>query len=168
MVNNIEFYQLTSYFYAEHKHLVEIIDKGLDGKLVDKGRGYGVLLIKVKGYKFAIPLRSKMHINHKDNFTTKIHGPNGKKVRHGLDYSKAVIITDMRFVSVTPFLLHNKSDFLSIRKAEHIIIPAFEKYISRYVKAVQKPDKNILKRYKYSTLQNYHHELGLITQQSNS
>ncbi|EHL79324.1 type III toxin-antitoxin system TenpIN family toxin [Bacillus smithii] len=164
---NIEFRQLTPDFYAEHQHLVEIIDKGKDGKITNKGRGYGVLLVDVYGYKFAIPLRSRMHINHTDNFTTKIYRYNGKRVRHGLDYSKAVIITEMRFVSKAPFFLADKSDFVKISKSEHIIIAAFEKYVTRYIRAVQKEDKNILRRYKYSTLQNYHRELGLIKQESN-
>lgn len=161
MDKKIKFRQLTSDFYAEHNHLVEIVDKEKDGRIVDKGRGYGVLLVSVKGYKFAIPLRSKMHINHKHNFTTKIHEVNGKKVRHGLDYSKAVIITEDRFVSDIPFFLEDKFDFIKIDKSEQHIINSFEKFISKYIKAVQNDDKNVLNEYKFSTLQNYHNELGI-------
>lgn len=160
MAKQIKFYKLTEDFYNEHTHLVEVLDKEKDGTLSNKERGYGVLLVDIEGYKFAIPLRSKMHINHKDNFTTRIYKSGNKKLRHGLDYSKAVIITEDRFVSDKPFMLEEKSDFVKISKLEHKIIKEFEKYVKRYVKAVLKNDKNILMEYKYSTLCNYHEELG--------
>jgi protein AbiQ len=161
LANQINFHQLTPDFYAENSHLVEILDKDKrTGVITDKGRGYGVLLVDVKGYKFAIPLRSTMHINHRDNFTTRIHVVDGEKVRHGLDYSKAVIIHESRYVSSAPFFLEDRSDYIKIKNAEHRIIPAFEKYVNKYIKAVQEQDRNILRRYRYSTLQNYHNELG--------
>lgn len=155
MSKKIEFHQLTSDFYIECENLIETIDK--DG---DKGRGYGVLLVLVQNYKFAIPLRSRMHIGHKDGFTTKIHKPEGKDVRHGLDYSKAIIITDEKFISTSLFFLKEKSDYVKINKAENKIINDFEKYILKYIMAVKKNDKNVLRRYRFSTLQNYHKELG--------
>lgn len=161
MANKINFHRLTPDFYVEQNHLIEMIDKDKrTGKVTDKGRGYGVLLLEVQGHQFAIPLRSKMHINHKENFTTRIYKPNGVRVRHGLDYSKAVIIPESRFVSTDPFLLAEQSDYLKIEDAEHRIIAAFEKYVLKYIKAVQEQNKHILRGYSFSTLQNYHTELG--------
>lgn len=155
----IVFHQLSQDFYKEHTHLVEMADK--PGH--DKGRGYGVLLVEVLGYKFAIPLRSKMSMNHPGNFTTKIHSPEGKKVRHGLDYTKAVIITEDRFIiTQREFMLADKSDYVKINDNEHKIIADFEKFIRRYINAVNKNDQNILRNYQYSTFQNYHAEFGLI------
>ncbi|MDC3417654.1 hypothetical protein NC799_12170 [Aquibacillus sp. 3ASR75-54] len=114
-------------------------------------------MVNVKGYQFAIPLRSSM--NHKENFTTKFVQERGKKVRKGLDYSKAVIITDKRFVSLHPFKIQ-QDEFLKIVKAEVHIIKSFKKYVDRYIEAYKKNDSNILRKYKFSTLQNYHDELG--------
>lgn len=156
----IKLHQLTQDFYDEHSHLQEVEDKKRDGTFSNKGRGYGILMVKVKGYKFAIPLRSKM--KHKENFTTKIYKENGQNLRKGLDYSKAVIITDERFVSLTSFKIE-QDEFLKIVKAENHIIQAFEKYVDRYVKAYNAGDSNILKRYRYSTLKNYHTELGCVS-----
>jgi protein AbiQ len=152
----IVFHQLSPDFYREHTHLAEMIDKGRD-----KGRGYGVLLVNVLGYKFAIPVRSKMAMKHPGNFTTKIHSPEGKNVRHGLDYTKAVIITDDRFINTQKeFMLVEKSDYVKINDNEHKIIADFEKFVRKYIKAVNKNDRNILNDYRFSTLVNYHKELG--------
>lgn len=153
----ITLHQLTQAFYDEHSHLLEVEDKRRDGTFVNKGRGYGVLLVKINGQKFAIPLRSKM--NHKENFHTKIYTDNGRKYRKGLDYSKAVIITDERFVALRSFKI-DQQEFLKIAKAENHIIQSFEKYVDRYIQAFNTQDQNILKKYSYSTLKNYHTELG--------
>ena len=152
--------QLTSDFYNENGHLDEIMDKMKDGKFKDKGRGYGVFMVVILGHKFAIPLRSGM--THKNNFPTVISKDELQKtVRKGLDYSKAVIITEERFVSTSPFKIPQE-EFLKISKSEHQIIMKFTKSISRYITAVKNQDQNVLREYKFSTFKNYHLEFGLI------
>ncbi|MED3823541.1 hypothetical protein P4561_07365 [Priestia flexa] len=158
MANKISLHQLTDSFYNEHAYLQEIMDKNKDGTFKDKGRGYGILLVDVKGFKFAIPLRSNM--NHKENYAVKIYtDKNGKKLRKGLDYSKAIIITEERFISSDVFFIPNH-EFMKIVKAENHIIKSFEKYVNKYVKAVLAQDHNVLRQYNFSTLKNYHNELG--------
>lgn len=162
MSKSIEFYKLSADFYNENAHLVEILDKEKSGAMKDKERGYGVLLVEVEGQNFAIPLRSTMHINHTDNFTTRIYKHQGKDVRHGLDYSKAIIVTDPRFVDTSSiYILKKKSDYVKISNDEQHIIKTFEKYVARYKKGIVKNDARIIAKYRYSTLQNYHVELGL-------
>lgn len=152
--------QLTSDFYVENSHLQEALDKMKDDNFKDKGRGYGVLMVDVLGHKFAIPLRSDM--THKNNFATAISKNESKRtIRKGLDYSKAVIITEERFISSQPFKIPQE-EFLKINKAEHLIILEFTKTLSKYITAVQKQDRNILREYAFSTFKNYHLELGLI------
>jgi protein AbiQ len=41
------------------------------------------------------------------------------------------------------------------------IAERFEKYVKRYMLGVQKGDANILRRYTFSTLQNYHAALKI-------
>lgn len=160
VMSDIILRQLTEDFYSENIHLEELLDKMKDGTFVDKGRGYGVLMVDVLGHKFAIPLRSGMQ--HKNNFATVISKDSSKITRRkGLDYTKAVIITEERFVSDHPFKIP-QDQFVKISKSEHLIILDFTKSISRYIKAVQKQDKNILWEYRYSTFKNYHVEFGLV------
>ncbi|WP_312755987.1 type III toxin-antitoxin system TenpIN family toxin [Rummeliibacillus suwonensis] len=163
----MEFHELSSDFYADNSHLVEVLDKDSAGNFKDKGRGYAVLLVEIKGYKFAIPLRSTMHIGHKFNFTTRIYkSGSGRKVRHGLDYSKAVIITSATHVNKDLFKLKLKSDYVKIDNKEAKIYSDFEKVLDKYILAVKNNDKNILNEFRFSTLQNYHLELGLITEEA--
>lgn len=79
-----------------------------------------------------------------------------------MDYSKAILITDPAYVSADIFLLKNKKAAKNLLSKEAHITKQFSKYVERYVKAVSKNDKNILRRdYRFSTLINYHNELGL-------
>ncbi|NKX03300.1 hypothetical protein HB670_27320 [Bacillus cereus] len=159
MTHIFEIRQLTEAFYKENV-LEEMLDKGVERGL-EKKRGYGVLLVEIRGHKFAIPFRSKMDKNHPANYTTRIYKKNNREYRHGLDFTKAVIIGKESYVSQTAYKLHEQSDFDDIRQKEHFIKQSFEKYVNRYAIALEKGDQNILngRKYKYSTLKNYHNEL---------
>lgn len=163
----MNFHQLSSEFYKENLHLKQALDKDSTGGFKDKGRGYAVLLVEIKGHKFAIPLRSTMDVRHKFTFTTRIYKTaKGRRVRHGLDYSKAVIITSDDHVNQEPFKLRLKSDYVKIDNKEAKIHNDFEKVLDKYILAVKNDDKNILNEFRFSTFQNYHLELGLITEEA--
>ncbi|ASU16284.1 hypothetical protein [Actinobacillus pleuropneumoniae] len=77
MPKAIEFYKLTEQFYIDNKDNTQILfNKG--------GRGYGVILVKILGCDFAIPL----HSNIKKGFILGINQETG--IKHGLDYLKAI------------------------------------------------------------------------------
>lgn len=141
--------KLEECFFQENSHLVEVLDKDKSGACV-KQRGYGVVLIELRGLRFGIPLRS--HMNHKFGFKTK----EGK----GLDYSKAVLLSKDEYISAQPFLIPN-DEFVQISDRERFITQKFEKYVKNYIDGVKRKDANILRSYSFSTLQNYHPELGL-------
>ncbi|MGC9445659.1 type III toxin-antitoxin system TenpIN family toxin [Cereibacter johrii] len=143
--------KLKEEFFAANTHLVEVLDKDHEGRW-DKAkvRGYGIAVVQISGgLTFGIPLRS--HIHHNECYRT-----NDKK---GLDYSKAVLIADDSHIG-DPFRIPT-DEYIKLADHEHFITGRFEKYVLGYIKALQKNDENILRRYKYSTLQNYHHQLGI-------
>jgi protein AbiQ len=152
--------KLYSAFYADNKHLVEALDHHNGNWQAGKTRGYGIVIIEFKGLKFAIPLRS--HIKHKAAYITARITEELLIKRKGLDYSKALLISQERYISSEVFKIppeeHNK-----LLEHEQHITAQFAKYVEHYVKAVSKADKNILQsnEYRYTTLQNYHLELGL-------
>lgn len=151
-MNLIKVAKLEDAFFQENIGLVESLHQSDAGDIaLGKVRGYGVVTVRLEGgLLFGIPLRS--NISHKASFLT-----DGKK---GLDYSKAVLIHNEEHVSKSSFKIPS-SEYVKIADRELHIRERFEKYIKRYIKAVEKNDQNILNEYRYSTLQNYHDELNI-------
>jgi protein AbiQ len=129
-------------FFTQNSDLLEILDKG-------DARGYGIAVVSIgDGLKFGIPLRSNMR--HKSGFKTVD--------TKGLDYSKAILIDDDSHIGSTFRIPTN--EYKQIQDREHFITSKFQKYVDKYIKSFQKNDANALKSYQFSTLQNYHVELG--------
>lgn len=145
---------LNNDFYTEN-NLKELLDhKG--------GRGYGIFLFEIKGFQWGIPLRSKMRKEHNFSYKTRREGTNVPEKYHGLDYSKAVIITDKKYIG-RQFNLREKEDYINITRNVNIIELEFEQFLDQYINAHKNKDLVFLniQEVKYSTLQNYHMELGI-------
>jgi protein AbiQ len=151
--------KLDSSFYSDNTHLVEILDCLNGNWQTGKIRGYGVVVISINSLTFAIPLRSNIR-HHAAYITVKsaIRGVKGK----GLDFSKALLISKTSHVSNELFKI-SSSEFKSLKNKEVFITQKFEKYVDHYIKAVNASDQHILQNdeYRFSTLINYHTELGL-------
>jgi protein AbiQ len=145
--------KLDQSFFIENKDLAESMHSSLGGdESQEKIRGYGVVTIRLQGgLLFGIPLRS--HIAHKSAFKTV-----GYK---GLDYSKAVLLEKPEYVSKKQFSIP-QDEFDRIVDKELFIRERFEKYVKKYITGATSNDKNILREYQYSTLQNYHVVLGIV------
>lgn len=141
--------KLLPVFYRNNNHLSETLDgTGTPG---EKNRGYGVVVIEINtDLRFGIPLRS--HLNHKHGFKTV-----GEK---GLDYSKALLIQNAVFIG-KPFKIPS-DEYVKIKDREHHITSRFKKYVERYIVLANRGDTNALQQsYPYTTLANYHTELGI-------
>ena len=81
----------------------------------------------------------------------------------GQDYSKALLIRKSEHVTNNVFVLRSKDAGKKLQGKQEHITKQFTKYVEKYIKAVLKGDTNILKSsdYRFSTLVNYHSELGL-------
>lgn len=149
----MELKKLKNLFYEENAHLVEVMDKNAAGEWTgDKTRGYGIVVIETGDLRFGIPLRSG--IKHRHAFMT-VKGGN-----KGLDYTKAVLLLKDEYISESAFKIP-EVEFILIKEKSHHIIGEFTKYVERYKKGITNSDENILRAYQFSTLQNYHNELGL-------
>lgn len=107
-------------------------------------RPYVMLHIKVDMYDFAIPMRS--NIKHRYAFFTN------KVNRCGIDFSKAVYISDEKYIdkSASPYI--RKNEFKALLGKDYIIKAKFIKYIKQFVKANNSHDMNKNRDFKYSTL----------------
>lgn len=143
--------KLEAVFFQENAHLVEVLDKNKSGEWNgEKERGYGIAVISHNNLRFGIPLRS--HIPHRFCYRTSD--------TKGLDYSKAVLLTKGVYISDRPFMIPS-AEYVKIKDRAHHISSQFGKYVDKYVDGVRKADKNVLREYVFSTLQNYHVELGV-------
>lgn len=114
--------------------------------MLKKDRPYTQVITNVNGLRFAVPLRSD--ISH----ATDVLWTN-KKEKHGLDFTKAVLILDDSYID---------NDKVYIRSAEHkhllgkeyLVKQKMEKCISNYKKAKEHLEEKHNQEYcKYSTLQ---------------
>jgi protein AbiQ len=127
-------------------------------EVLEKNRGYGIVSITIDTLTYAIPLRSNM--NHSSGFKT-ISMKRGKKlIWNGLDYSKALIVQQSDIES-TAFKLREQKEFDKIQSNKSKIQSEFEKYVTAYRESVEKGTSTKDPRFKFSTLQYFHAELGI-------
>jgi len=150
--------KLNPEFYLNNSHLREALDNNNGSWTKGKIRGYGVVLIDLNDLTFAIPLRS--NIKHSAAYITVRSQAPGIKGK-GLDFSKALLIAQASYISHMPFKI-SPQEHKKIQDKEVHITHSFEKYVCKYIKAVNRSDQNILNgfEYRFTTLVNYHSELG--------
>ena len=144
--------------------------RGLSEVLTDKGRGYCVTEVKYGSLSFAVPLRTKL--NHRKGKAIKIGGapvafitdmvidPSRGTCYRGLDYEKALLISDINTDLSGNYPLPNTDQKTILNDNEYKIGKEFERYVNAYIRAFQQnlPYKNQFFR---STLVNYHKELEI-------
>ena len=111
---------LTREFFDDYAGCAEIEQKG--------DRPYIRVEINVDGVLFGIPLRS--NIRHPHVLWTD------KENRCGVDFSKAVVITDpARYIDSSRRPYIRKNEFDALRGKEHQVKQKMKKYISDYKRA---------------------------------
>ena len=118
-------------------------------------RPYIQVYVEIDGVQYAIPLRSD--INHPHVLWTD------KENHCGIDFSKAVVISEERYIDATknPHLRQNEFD--ALRGKDYKIKTKMQKYIEKYKKARQDLSKPInQKLVRYSTLQYFEKEIGIL------
>lgn len=121
----LDFVFLTDEFFTDFSNCKEIEKK--------KDRPHVQITIQVGNHIFCIPLRS--HINHTHVLWTD------KKNNCGIDFSKAVVITDpLRYIDLSrrPHIRENEFKVLK-RVSEHEIQRRMLAYIADYKEAKRKP-----------------------------
>jgi len=147
----MEFHRLSAAFYTQFNRCEEILTK--------EDRPYYVLLLELDDLTYAIPLRS--HITHPYCFIAD----NSSGQNSGLDYSKAVIITDLdKYVDPAPITIR-QHEYNVYKQREYLIKKQFSSYVALYKKEVRRrlkyPTLPVSALCLYSSLKYFHRELGL-------
>lgn len=138
---------LTQDFYNDFSACGEIEQK--------PNRPYACVFANIDGLDFAIPLRS--------NITHKYCTYTNKALGRGLDYSKAVIVSDKaRYVDNSRSPHIRQEEFDALRGKEHLVELKMRQYIRQYKRALNAPHaEHTSDLLQYSTLQYFHVELGI-------
>ncbi|MBB1438706.1 hypothetical protein H5202_08425 [Shewanella sp. SG41-4] len=157
--------KLTPSFYIDNQTLIQALD--FDMKLGEwmpgKVRGHGIVKISLGDLTFAIPVHS--NIRHDASLIlvrNKTH-PDPRIKGMGLDYAKAMLIKDDTHISDEVFGLKPRWAIKHLEGKEHHVEKQFTAYVDKYVQAQITNDIYVLNsmEYRFSTLVNYHTELGL-------
>ena len=147
----MKFHRLNAAFYTQFGHCEEILTK--------EERPYYVLILEIYELTFAIPLRS--NISHP--FCYVADNSTGNKC--GLDYSKAVIITDPQKYIDPAAITIRQHEYNVLKQKEYLIKKQFSSFVKSYKKEIQRRKKNpmlpVSLLCRYSTLKYFHNELGL-------
>lgn len=134
---------LSQFFYGKYGNYPEILTK--------LSRPYVCLAVKIDGIPFAIPFRH--HIPHKWAFIT--YG------EAGLDYTKAVVLSDVRFIgNDTPKI--EQIEFEALKGKDALVENGMRKYLAVYKKAVKYSNNRHYDAIRScSSLQYFHKELRI-------
>lgn len=136
----MEFRHLSDKFYNKYTH------EKYPELMIKKNRPYTQTITEVNGLKFAIPLRSD--ITHSQNVLWT-----NKKLKHGLDFTKAVLILDDEYINDEKVYIKNDEHRHLLGK-ERRVKEKMKKCISDYKKAKQNIGIEHNKKYcEYSSLQ---------------
>ena len=112
---------LTDDFFDRYADCKEILQK--------RDRPYACLKIEIDGHTFAIPFRH--HIAHKYAYFTIGEA--------GLDYSKAVIIEDERYIAAGEAVI-DSAEMKTIKGRESVIANGMRRYYKVYLNAAAHKD----------------------------
>jgi protein AbiQ len=145
---NMDIYKLSEDFYKDFAHCKEILQK------ID--RPYLFLLLTYDSLLYAVPFRSNIH--HKLGYILDNNNS-------GLDFTKAVIITDSaKYINTIPMKIkNNEYQYLVSHKME--VEKKLAKYVSKYKKEIFRQTQNasipLIPFCQFSCLQYFHKELGI-------
>lgn len=138
--NNKRFIYLSKEFYNDYpqEKFPEIEKKDT--------RPYIQICVTINGVQFALPLRS--HINHKYVVWTD------KENRCGIDLTKAVVISDEKYIDTEREPRLRQNEFNALKGKDFFIKSRFENYIKEYKSAKLDTDNIYSQRLRtFSTLQ---------------
>ena len=123
-----------------------------------KNRPYVILVCKINEITFGLPFRTNVKHSLCYKFKKTTRNTNSST---GIDFTKAVVLNKSEYIGIATTI--DSKEYIELDKNIIYIISKFTHYVNSYVlyKKGNAFDKNIEHKYKYSTLQYFHNELGL-------
>lgn len=145
-------------YFNKNSHLVEMLDAGNVNK--QSQRNYIFLGFEYNGNTLLVPLRSNIpDITKLGKVAYKV--PSESRPNAGLDYRKILIVNDINDIEEPKYTKLAVSQQKIISNNFSIIKNEVINYIDGYIKSVNKNRHKRDKKYCFSTLHNFHNELGI-------
>ncbi|MDR2599956.1 MAG: hypothetical protein LBC73_06735 [Oscillospiraceae bacterium] len=154
MSSNIVF--VKEQYFIDNSAFVEMLDP--NDLIKQSTRCYIFISLKYKGNQFYIPLRQHIDLTI-GNIGYSL--PSSTRPNAGLDFRKALIINNDLYILPLTVVEIASSQMKKITNDIMTIEALFIKYVDGYVKTAVKKRENIDRLYKFSTLHNFHKELGI-------
>ncbi|MCT4593648.1 MAG: hypothetical protein N4A57_05190 [Anaeromicrobium sp.] len=146
-------------FFKKNEHFVEILDP-YDTKKQAK-RNYAFLNVKCQNNNIFVPLRSKFNPNQGCG-VIGYPVPTNNKPNAGLDFRKILIVNELSYIEFpsNPKIPNMQQKIINekYKTIENMVI----QYIKGYMKSALKKREKRDKKYRFSTLHNFHNELGIV------
>ena len=112
-----------------------------------QSRPFLVLIVKIDGHTFAIPFRT----NVRHNYCYKFKNTGRQtETNTALDFTKAVIINDLKYIGVPATIDHE--EYIELSSKSFFIIKKFKSFIERSKRLMADPNKY---QYEYNWFSNY-------------
>lgn len=156
-MENYEIVHINEYYFKNcTKEFIEILDISNIEKQTK--RLYLCLKVIIDDNTVLIPLRTNLPKNFG---LIGYHTPSKSKPNAGFDYRKILIINDDKYLNKIIQLNIPLSQRNAINENYDIIVKQAKQYINGYIKSFNKNRHLIDSKFKFSTLHNFHRELGL-------
>ncbi|MSU02147.1 hypothetical protein [Tissierella pigra] len=157
-ISNYKLVFIKNEYFEDYPELKEILKSH---KKDESNRIYFFLNIQYKNNNIFIPLRSEIDLTRSIG-TIGFPIPGEKRPNAGLDYRKILIINDISYIEFPPHNIIPRSQEKLIIQSINTIQSQVIDYIKGYEKSFLKNRTTKDKKYKFSSLCNYHKELELV------
>lgn len=155
---DIELVFIREDYFREHIHFEKILDT--NNPIKGSRRHYLFVKVGFNGNQIFVPLKSNLgDPNRYGKIGYSV--PSTKRPNAGLDYRCILIINEEKYLERPEYIKLNKDQLKLIQSNYNIIEKEVVGYIKGYIKSVTKKRSHIDKKFKESSLRNFHVELGI-------
>ncbi|MGK0469342.1 hypothetical protein [Clostridium sp.] len=155
---NCKFVFIEKIYFTENIHFIEMLDP-YDEK--QSRRNYLFLNVNYEGNNLLVPLRTEMD-SEKPFGIIGYAVPSNTKVNAGLDFRKILIVNDFTYIETPEYCRIPQSQQNIIDQNYSKISNLVTSYVKGYISSAIKGREKREPKYRYSTLHNFHKELGII------
>ena len=117
-------------------------------------RPYVVMIIKIEGTRFALPLRT--NIRHNCCYKFKNTGRN-TRASTGINFTKAVVISDEKYIGEAVTI--DNEEFAELKRKFYFLISQFKRYLSDFIRYREEGgDEFAARRFRFTTLRYFENE----------